>query len=176
MVNYSDSEEGSDSERMMNENLPPEGLIECDNGGDTLMSCEISNKFHGRLYACGVTGIHVNETSQMSCRDGQRDTRTASFLTKQVWVTYVFNNYNTSRLSEFFWALNLQTSSRPLGENSICAVIVAWLNASRRSRVGVGINSSGSGEVMSVLSGPADGIPRYIRTYLAFKGVPYFQK
>ena len=60
MANSSDSEEGSDSERMMNENLPPEGLIECDVGGDTLVSCEISNKFHGRLYACGVTGMHVN--------------------------------------------------------------------------------------------------------------------
>ena len=32
MVNSSDSEEGSDSKRMMNENLPPEGLIECDDG------------------------------------------------------------------------------------------------------------------------------------------------
>ena len=87
MVNSSDIKEGSDSERMMNENLPPEGLIEGDDWGDTLVSCEISSKFHGRLYACGVTGIHVNETSQMSCRDGHRDTRTASFLTKQVWVT-----------------------------------------------------------------------------------------
>ena len=47
--------------------------------------------------------------------------------------------------------------------NGLRAVFVAWLNAFQRSRVGVGMNWSVSGEVISVLSDLVDWIPRYIR-------------
>ena len=44
-------------------------------------------------------------------------------------------------------------------------VIAAWLNASQSSRIGVGMNRSARGEVWSVLNGPTDWIPCYIRIY-----------
>ena len=49
---------------------------------------------------------------------------------------------------------------------SVCAVIVAWLNAFHKSRGGVGMTRSVSVEVISVLSGLADDIARYVRTCL----------
>ena len=36
------------------------------------------------------------ETSLMPCRDGHRDARTASFLTKQVWVTQTIGMSSTT--------------------------------------------------------------------------------
>ena len=52
--------------------------------------------------------------------------------------------------------------------NSLRAVILAWLNAFQKSWVGVGMKWSVSSEVISVVSGVANCIPRYIRTYLHF--------
>ena len=40
--------------------FPPEGLIKCDDWGDTMSSCMLTDKHEGGVYARAVTGIHVN--------------------------------------------------------------------------------------------------------------------
>ena len=41
---------------------------------------------------------------------------------------------------------------------SLCAVITAWLNAFCRHRVGIGVNRSAGGKCSSVLSGSSDWV------------------
>ena len=53
-----------------------------------------------------------------------------------------------------------------IGTDSLRAIIAAWLNASQRSRDGLGINRS---EVQSALNSPKDWIPRFIRFYTLFQ-------
>ena len=50
--------------------------------------------------------------------------------------------------------------------NSFRAVIAAWLNAYKISRVGVRMNRSARGEVLSAFSGSTDWILRYIKSGL----------
>ena len=59
--------------------------------------------------------------------------------------------------------------------SSLLAVVAAWLNASQRSRNGLGMNRSARGEVYSTLSSPKDWIPCYIRTYFLITYNLYLQ-
>ena len=71
------------------------------------------------------------ETSQMPCRDGHRDARTASFLTKQVWVTHTIGMSSTTHrdCQSCYGPFSRQTSGKslpPSRDAAIFFMLIRW--------------------------------------------------